>query len=252
MVLAMVFVSLSDWLHWCHSHDVDTVLAILAILFATIQFVDSRIQEHGLKKLAKSMSTRFVGNFPLNMSEIVDVVANTDDKLDIMCDVAAYGHYSQPVLFANYRRHIQDKRDAGHVVRLVIYTTDMYENVFRDQFPTLKFEHEQGTDRFKTFFRNNRHLRAPASYDDFVKIIHEEQTTILRVFQNSGVKIKTTTNSRLLSIWLEDEEDAVFGFQNPIDPLKEVSFRTRDGNLIKVMHEIFEEAWKNGVDMPAV
>jgi hypothetical protein len=255
-----------QWLHWCREHDVDTVLAILAIIFATIQFVDSRLQEHLMKEqrlrmlnqsnqmegLAKSMSTRFVGNFPLNMSEIVDVVSKTDARLDIMCDVAAYGHYSQPTLFANYRNHIQAKRSANIDVRLIVYANDIYERLLSERFAEAKFEDEKKSARLNLFFKSNPQHNLPETHADFLAALRQEQLSILRSFMNSGVKVKTVTDTRLLSMWLEDDEDVVFGFQNPIDTTKEVSFRSRDGNLIKVMHDVFEEAWSRGVDMPRV
>jgi hypothetical protein len=200
-----------QWLHWCREHDVDTVLAILAIIFATIQFVDSRLQEHLMKEqrlrmlnqsnqmegLAKSMSTRFVGNFPLNMSEIVDVVSKTDAKLDIMCDVAAYGHYSQPTLFANYRNHIQAKRSANIEVRLIVYADDIYERLLSERFAQEKFEAEKKSDRLNFFFKSNPQHNLPQTHADFLSTLRQEQLSILRSFINSGVKIKTVTDTRL-------------------------------------------------------
>ena len=83
------------------------VLAVLAIIFAIIQFFDSGhqyrkltditsrlepIADHlepvpsRLKEIVNSMSTRYVGEFPHDIKDLTEVVGGTQKKLDIMVD----------------------------------------------------------------------------------------------------------------------------------------------------------------------
>jgi hypothetical protein len=62
-----------DWLSLLKENTLDRVLALLAIGFATKQFIDARktartMDAHSnyMKELGKSMSTRFIGTFPTN------------------------------------------------------------------------------------------------------------------------------------------------------------------------------------------
>lgn len=233
----------SDVLHWLHGHDIDTLLAILAIVFATIQFVDARLMERKMRQMVRSMSTRFIGQFPTNMPEIVDVIGRTDQKLDILVDVCAYGHYSQPVLFKNYVGTIQNKLDAGCNIRMIVYSPAVYKELRHQQFPEDGFKDECKRERFKQFFAVNLDLDKPKTWSEFEKLLLCQQDKYLKILRRSRVEIRSIDEKLLVSLWLEDNEDAVFSFQNAARNEEEVSFRTREGNLISVMHNLFEQTW---------
>jgi hypothetical protein len=232
-------------MHWLHAHDVDTILAVLAILFAFIQYRDMR-------KLANSMSTRFIGQFPSNMAEIVEVVQRKGVNLDILVDIAAYGHYTRPKLFDKYLNALCDKRAAGCQVRMLVYSRDIYRKLAAEQLPKDNFPKEKHSKRMDEFlaFPANRRLDRPEVWESFIDLLQREQTEHLKVLLKSGVQIRRINNLRLVSMWIQDHEDSIFSFQNAVDHEKEVSFRTRDGNLMNALHEVFESAWTSAVPEP--
>src|SRR2546422_1043059 len=73
-------------------------LPIVAIVFAVVQFVDSRLLKNEIKHVVQSMSTEYIAEFPWNIEEIDRVISNAKKELDIMVDAAAYGQYSRPKL----------------------------------------------------------------------------------------------------------------------------------------------------------
>jgi hypothetical protein len=78
---------LSQVYEWLHRHDINTVLGLIATVLAVKQYVDTRRLDHQLTELKKSSACQFLGKFPLNMEQIVDVVRDTGHKLDVLVDV---------------------------------------------------------------------------------------------------------------------------------------------------------------------
>lgn len=50
-------------------------------------------------EISESISTKYVGNFPYNMDEMVKLIPKTEKSLTIICDVPAFGHFSKPRSF---------------------------------------------------------------------------------------------------------------------------------------------------------
>ena len=236
----LTILSFQETVAWLKEH-VDRVLAAVAIVFAVVQFVDSRFQKRDMKEIADSMSTRFIGQFPNNMTEVVAVVRQAKTALDILVDVAAYGHYSTPLLFEEFLKEINTKRKLK--VRMIVYHSDIYTKLRLEQFPEKTYEEERRSARYRKFFEANRRLTEPTTWKGFQDMLLSEQAVHLKTIQNMKVDIRTINDLRFISIWLEDRKDAVFSFQNAVEHEKEVSFRTRDGNLITTLNGVFEEAW---------
>jgi hypothetical protein len=243
------FLSQGPWLY-LHQARIETVLAILAIIFATVQYIDSRRLKKDVEAVAKSMSTRFIGQFPDSMPEIIDVIKRTDSTLDIMADVCAFGHYSQPILFQEYKNKIVELANKKKLtVRMLIYNSDIELAIRKNQFPQNKFDQEKSSERYDRFYGANLDLNRGGDWAGFMKMLQAEQDAHFRSFNNAGVEIKQLSENVLVSLWMEDREDLVFSFHNRLDYEKEVSFRTRDGNLISVLHTVFERYWEQGVDV---
>jgi hypothetical protein len=128
-------------------------LAILAIVFAAVQFLDSRIQEKEMRKIADSMSTSYVGEFPKNMESIINVTSAAAKKLDIMVDFAGYGNYSNPEAFNKYFRTLIDLHGGKKIkVRVLLYD-EKAGRESRDRQLRPRFESERASDKFRRYFQ---------------------------------------------------------------------------------------------------
>ncbi len=86
------------------------LLAVLAIGFAIKQYVDSRDLVTSNRKLDEKVeyllgtaSTRYVDEFPRDITGIDEVTSATCEKLDIMVSIPGYGEYSNPKDFERYK-----------------------------------------------------------------------------------------------------------------------------------------------------
>jgi len=195
------------------------------------------------------MSTRFVGEFPKNMAEIVDVFKRANKRLDILVDLAAYGHYSWPEEFERYAKIIHDKCEKGVQVRMVVYSRERYDELFCRQFPKDRFDEEMRSERFKFFFHKYSGLSRPTTWDAFRETITNEQRVHCQNMLKNGVVLRSVSSDVLMSLWLGDQTDAVFSFQNATEREREVSFRTRDSDLIRSLQKTFEMTWEGGKDL---
>ena len=247
IVAATVFVGFEG----AEKLTIETVLAWIAILFASIQFFDARSQNRKLEEVAGSMSTRFVGNFPKNLSEIVRIVSQGSRRLDIVVDICAYGHYSAPRLSDEYVSAVREARRERNVeVRMIFYEATQHVTNAKLQFPEVDFQREQQSPRFREYFgKVYPGKRKPTTWDDFLRTMLTEESKLLKELRDDGVKLRSVSDRLPMSLWLEDGEAAVFSFQNPTDRDNELSFGTRDGNLLRTLTQSFEDAWANAKDV---
>lgn len=77
-------------------------LGLVAILFAALQYTDAKEQNNELRQLLRATSTRSVGVFPDNITDILEVINGAKRHLYILTDFVAYGQYSAPRQFEKY------------------------------------------------------------------------------------------------------------------------------------------------------
>jgi hypothetical protein len=232
------------------------VLAVLAIVFACIQFKDSKHQDKKMERVActiedvaKSMSTQYVGLFPKNMDSITTVVARADKTLDLMTDFVGYGHYSAPGAFEKYFSAIKSARDNGVAVRMLVYSQEAADQGSQySQFKENNFKDvEMVGDRFRYFFYEAfPGLQVPGTWNEFNAVIDGMQIDFQRELLRKGVTIRTVSEEMLMFAWIEDDQEAVFAFLNSGEGYRELSFRTQDSKLITVFRDRFDAMWKQG------
>jgi hypothetical protein len=81
------------------------ILAVFAIAFTFVQFLDTRDEEKRMKKiqgrirrLLNDATARSVGTFPTNLKSILAAKSS----IRIIVDFPGYGIYSDPVLYGRY------------------------------------------------------------------------------------------------------------------------------------------------------
>jgi len=272
------------------SEPVTVSLAIIAIVYAAIQKHESsrllrssselkkesdelqqntkrhaeemRVQRNAMegltsemRSIASSMSTKYIGGFPKNMSDICEVVSSADHKLDIQVDLVAYGHYSNPEGFQRYIDKIEDfaKRTPQTAIRLLVYSDEAAQSGRACQFggPDA-FRDEIGSERFQRYFRLYKCPGPPGTYEEFMEcMLKEQESCRSRLARYSAIEIRYATLPFRLFLWIEDGEEAVFAFEMSARR-RTISFRTRDGNLIHTFGELFEQNWRECAPKPAL
>ena len=236
------------------------VLAVVAILFAVIQFLDSRrlqrsMQEHleGMREISSSMSTAYVGGFPEDMEEIIRVTSGDIKLLYIMTDLLGYGSYSDPDHFYEYLTNLQRVAGKGVKIEMIVYTGPVAKDVLRNEFPISDYENEKGKLRYARYFSvYHKNLGLPSSYDPFINALTSAEAEYAGVLAGrANIDIRHIRSKLPFYLWLQGDREAIFSFLQLGEQTNELSFRTRDGKLITMFMNAFVELWdKETVESP--
>lgn len=232
------------------------VLAILAIWFAIIHFLDSRSQEKKINEIAQSMSTQFIGCFPINVDGITKVIAKAHSQISVLVDYVGYAQYSAPRAYARYKDALIQAAGRGINIRILCYEPDLAQKDMLIQFPDSEeaFRDESSRERFKEYFRFERGVHRPKDMKGLRKILDEEEGIHTQELKNLGTTISFVSERPDFFLWLKDDEEAVFAFQNLAYQDQDTgvtdrgfSLNTRDGHLIEPLKEAFEYRWQKAV-----
>ncbi|HEY0554186.1 MAG TPA: hypothetical protein VGG20_07960 [Thermoanaerobaculia bacterium] len=247
------------------SEVVTLVLAIIAIAFAIIQFVDSRhlqrssqdlqnsskILQQKIKFLLDETSTKYIGSFPYNMDDINSTLGRAQEEVCVLVDFPGYGHYSQPRKHRDYADKILQLRQAKKKVRMLFYSAAAQLAKVHDQFKPADWGKIRGTQAFKEFFGTyHPDQEAPNSYDGFINRLLGLQLEYERGLCNNGVEIEHIDQPSVLFLWLDDEDSAVFAINNGGGKDRELSFHTSDGKLIHSFRSMFDRFWDDNRSDP--
>jgi hypothetical protein len=98
-----------DW--WHAVEAVSLALAIIALLVGVVHLRE-------IKQTTESLSTRFIGTFPLFLPNIVDLIRNARKSVIVFCDFPGYGGFSDPDNGLAYRQALERQIQLGHRVEL--------------------------------------------------------------------------------------------------------------------------------------
>lgn len=219
------------------------ILAVAALIFAFVQLRHSRhiIQEAAniVSKsdvIAKALSTRFVGQFPKNMGAILEVLSHATSHVEIMVDIVAYGHYSDPGAFMKYRQQLEElAKNEKILLNMVVQGPTLIAEGRRRQFKPEDFPGLQATTEYKQFIKKKS---TPKDYEAFIELLAKEETYWEDHIRRQGASISPCEDPFPLFLWLVDDREAVFSFQTYGEHYHEICFRTLDGNLVKAFSEL--------------
>lgn len=199
-----------------------------------------------MTSIAGSLSTRYVGLFPKNMDDMIEVITKAEQRLDIMLDIAAYGHYSNPEDYLKYFQTLESlSQTKGVVIRLIAYDKVTARKGHRTQYNGEKgFEDEKQQARFVHFFDrvHQKKLKKPENYQEFDDLMMSQEEMWEKRFQGFTELVLANEPLRFF-LWLADEKEAIFCFENYGRDTREISFRTRDVSLIRTFKDIFDQNW---------
>jgi hypothetical protein len=244
MVIAFLLNRLLGYMKSSIKDEIDEVLAILAILYAGIQFIDARLQKRETNQIAKSMSTRFVGVFPKNLTHITEVIAKGSKYIYIMADFADYGSYSSPQAFEDYLKKIKEALNKKVPVRIMCYHKKRADGELEKQFPDARFAEEKKSRIFIRYFDLHCGLGQCETAAQLREILNKRQSDLIRQLKDEGAEFRFFPERAEFFLWLEDDEEAVFAFKDIGKQQNEFSFRTLDATLIRQLKHVFHQRWK--------
>lgn len=225
------------------------VLAIVAIAFACIQFTDARQQSVEMELIAKSMSTRYIGLFPKDMDDIIEVVKEAENELLIMTDCVDYGSYSNPKAFRQLLDELVNARDRAVSVRWITYDNKLAETTLQSQFKEAEFSDTQKSLRYRAFCEHwsgvePRDPNLGFTRLEFLDLLRNKCDGYKKSLSDKGVKFGSLSERLWLFFFMQDRQEAVFLFEDIGAEERGLAFQTRDAKLVETFAGIFERSWK--------
>jgi len=221
------------------------VLTIVAIALAVYALVYAIRHHKTLEEVKKWISTQPVGNFPANMDAIINVISGANERIRIMADLVAYGHFSDPDKSREYLRALADKKLKAEIT-LIVYDSDTSMKARKAQWKPDEFPQylKRNLRKFELFFERYHPMLGgiPKDHTAFVEALGRDEQARREEIRNQGIDLHLIEGIQSLPffLWLRDHHEAVFSFYNLDDTVREISFRTTDKALIDALADVFE------------
>jgi hypothetical protein len=200
-----------------------------------------------LEEIRGSLSTRFIGEFPHFISDLVDLIKHAEKEVLICCDVPAYGQFSDRHNWLEYSHEIQKKADLGITIRLACFSEKARLRSHHEQFS----KEEASWDEWKGDPKVREHL------NQFLKS-HKKNLEIEALTMAEFANLLEDTDRQMLDgafgtatlheiegdipmyFWLVDQNEAIFTIPSFINRQSEYGFFTSDPKLISALVEMGE------------
>jgi hypothetical protein len=247
------------------------VLAIVAIVFAYRQYKDSAEQSGALEKVlrnageqrdaltnvlrkaetqlakleivANALPTRFVGTFPSNLHEILEVVRSTESHLLVLVDFAGYGYYSAPREFAAYYQELRKTGlRSGVEVQMICYNRTAGDAAAEYQFPRDAFAAERAGEMYRHFFDVCfPHVPKPETWEAFNDASWSFEDDYRQALHLTGWRLLEAATHLPFTAWVRDHKEAIATFQNLTRFGDEFCFRTTDPQFVRFFEKQIRE-----------
>jgi len=208
-------------------------------------------QTSGLKDISGSVSTRFVGAFPENMREIIEVLGNARETIEIVVDFPGYGQYSALQYHKEYIQALIHARQKRVGIRIICYQLPVVRRERMEQFPDLpadEWTQKTSEKKFKDYFAEFTNIPRPENRAGLRDALTTRDRVLIEQLCQHQVTWKFHPELAAFFLWRIDNAEAIFTFKNVGRTDVGLSFRTHDGNLVKQFGDIFERRWNNAKD----
>jgi hypothetical protein len=215
------------------------VLTIIALLLTGLQFRSARSHLAELDAIRRSMSTRYIGEFPTYLPELVRMLSQAHSSITIACGVVTYGLFSDRSNWLRYRAVLEQQIHAGVAVSIISANETGRRQHQIDQFGLTRswpelLRDDLFTSRLSIF---STHY---ASGDDYHKWSPETIVDLLELQQKHAIESdfaaalhKESPDRLALHYWIVDELSAVFSIPRFGEAPTELGFITSDARLIQ-------------------
>jgi len=209
-----------------------------------------------IEKLAMSVTTHKIDEFPKNLSEIIKLIDSAEKSIEIYSDLTCCGIYSAPEASEKYRNLLLKKKaDAlseNISVRIYTYNKECTKNIMNKFFNpnNITFD-EIKKSHYATVFLKERinhqkyeKLKNIEEIEAFAEYLTEEEMAFKKKLDDDTSR-ETYENIQIGSqipffMWIKDDMDAIIDFPY-VEIGKEYSIQTSDRNLIGIFKNFLVE-----------
>ena len=243
LILTVIALVVSVFLSYKQSKEAENLTANLTVIGDGLT--------SKLTLISDTLSTRYLGEFPDFLPEIINVLTGAQNKVVIVCDFPTYGRFSKPDLWLDYK-HIIEKITESSKVSISFVCL---ESKARIDFSRKQFFHKPPTEeQWEKFcsepvfhlkmkpllIRNGLENKLPLpTFNEFINLLEKEDNDMLQI-TFSNIKYILTPDPMPLYFWISDDKTGVFSFPSYESDKSEFGFVTSDQKLIASFLQIHE------------
>lgn len=238
----------------------EILLAVSAIILTVALFwkhdKDIRVLNTNIKIVNDQIPTRYIAKFPDNFHEIIKIIKEANKSIKIVSDVPAYGIFSSPNSYWEFRNCLQKQKGNRCEIILVVYDKKQIDNSLTEQFINADkdlYISEKALNFYKILKNNfsalelefwakyseiilTKSLKSNAELLTLLADLHQAE---MKVFKGWQIKVEEKTFPNEIFYWIVDDSNAIFSILNESLVDSEASFYTRDRNFIEILNENF-------------
>jgi hypothetical protein len=220
-----------------------TAVTFVALVLAIYQLRIANEQTRVLNGVSESLSTRYIGNFPFYLSEITRAIEGAQSSISICCDYPAYGCFSDPEGWLNYRFAIARRAADGVPIEAIYLSEEGRRRFSPEQFGKSKLDawdlwRAERMYDLEIFFQKKREFLQKLEKVQFLDELEERNRLMINDTFRSASHHEVGTDMPLY-FWIIDHRIAFFAFRHS-DKIIECGFRTSDKGLIESFEQVQE------------
>jgi hypothetical protein len=233
--------------NWWHAIEVVSLaLAIIALLVGIVHLRE-------IKRTTESLSTRFIGTFPLFLPNIIELIRNARKSVIVFCDFPGYGGFSDPDNGLAYKHALESQMQQGHRVELTCADLERrrrqpLELLSRVSWDDWRTENRKNIDNFLAKHGNIADPSAVTREELFRVLDDVDEQLLQQVFRNDVVQLPVDMP---IYFWIADNRIAVFSVPAMAGTALEYGFSTSDQALIQAFLDIRQRLRKRYGELPA-
>jgi hypothetical protein len=220
-------------------------LAIAGVVVAIYALRIALRTDAAVSSTAKNLSTRYIGQFPEILPEIVTALQEAHKEISILSDVPGYAIYSSHNTYLNYEATLHQKAQYT-AIRIAVLTPLRRRQMLQLQFGSQNFDILRQTDEYKAFRRwGGQDVDKIKNMSDFIDVLADAHGKKAAEFL-PDMQVRQYDGEMPVYLWLVDDKVAVLSIPNlaPEHP-KETAFITRDARLINQLSNVFNSYWSS-------
>ncbi len=201
-------------------------------------------------KIESSFSTHYLGEFPDDLSVLVEITESARDSIEILTDLFAYGAFSAPELHETLVQALltRTRKDRNLRVRWSAYTDEVAESsvslqlglarLAADKAAEMAFLRGPAMQKYLNYYRGEKR---PENVEEFMRgVLHTRNRSARKRLSEIGCKIQDLVSLPLpIHAWVVDDRVAVFSLMvRNGSGHREYTFLTRDPILLKTLGEL--------------
>ena len=249
-------------------HLPDHLLALVAIAAGIMAIYYERKLDKGfleqkseIKEIVDAVHTRYIGDWPEHISEILALVKDLrrGEELLVLVDFIGYAHYTKRELFMDYLNELQAARRRGVKLRFLLHSEKAMIRNLDAQFEKQKGDPHAARDLVQAYVDKYKNLIQKTGLEHYVDLV----TAVLYVQARfcdllldaandspaAEIAASGEAESETVYYWIvrqgETPKTMIFAYSRFSGVGQGYGFRTADPRLMSIFYRDFERKWKS-------